>query len=194
MHKAYLQVSNFLKSKAEVSERIGLFIDSGNFIKSVKGILGKRHVNFVRLLFYFEATRERICEAFYYVGRRDNRDDGKISFLESIGYTVRSKPSRWVEEDGIVKPKADFDGWIYRDVRRLLKLCKLDRVVLFSGDGHFKELIEEIYVKGAFPEIVSTRKKSKTYPNGVLNGKLFRAACRFGEFTELATISGYFAK
>jgi len=69
-----------------------------------------------------------------------------------------------IKAEGFVRRKCDFDVEITRDV--LLNLDKLDGIILFSGDGDYAPLMEEVVKRNKQAILVFARGcKGKEYEN-----------------------------
>jgi len=164
-------------------EKVAIFIDGWNLGRTAKDYLNKE-IDFRKLINFF--SREAfLLRAFYYIGEEVEEDarEKQIKFLTWLrrnGYKVVTKPIRtFVNERGEQVKKANLDVDIAIDMFDLAD--KVDRVILFSGDGDFTKLIERIGMKGVKTQVVAYwgRGRGPTAP------ELMEAA---DEFTDLGDI------
>ena len=142
-----------------LSERLGLFIDGPNFHAAVKSLHWE--VDYSLLQRHF-AKQGRLLRASYYTAMRETQDFNSLKpltdFLAYNGYTVVSKPVKEMinHATGAVKLKGNMDVEIAVD---MLKLARhLDHLILFSGDGDFRALVEELQTQGKRVSVVATLK------------------------------------
>ena len=141
------------------NERTALFIDGPNFYGIMKSL--KLEVDFVLLRKYF-AGKGRLLRCNYYTAIRDTQDFDSVrrvtDFLTYNGFTVVSKPAKEMtnHSTGVVTRKGNMDVEITID---MLKLAPhLDHLILFSGDGDFRALVEELQGMGKRVSVVATTK------------------------------------
>ena len=138
-------------------ERIGLFIDGANLYATARAL--GFDIDYKRLLDYFS---DDICliRAMYYTALLEDQEYSPIrplvDWLDYNGYTMVTKPTKEFTDvaTGRRKIKGNMDVEIAVDV---MEMCKhLDHVVLFSGDGDFRRLVEATQRKGTRVSVVST--------------------------------------
>jgi uncharacterized LabA/DUF88 family protein len=137
-------------------QRVGVFVDVQNMYYSAKQFYNAK-VNFAHILNRAISGR-KLIRAIAYVIKADIKDE--VNFfeaLEKIGYDVRSKDLQTFL--GGAK-KGDWDVGIAMDIMRMA--AKLDVIVLVSGDGDFKDLLEHVKSLGCRAEVVAFRKTSSS--------------------------------
>jgi len=119
-------------------QRIGVFVDVQNLYYSAKNLY-KSKVNFKAIL--QEATRGRslIRAIAYVIEAQELKEKSFFEALINIGFEVKAKELQ-VFYGGM--KKGDWDIGIAMDCIELAP--KLDAIVLVSGDGDYKELIEHL--------------------------------------------------
>lgn len=167
-------------------DRIALFIDGSNLYATAK-TLGF-DIDYRKLLKEFQA-RGRLVRAFYYTALIEDQEYSSIrpliDWLDYNGYTVVTKPAKeFVDAMGRRKVKGNMD--IELAVGAMELAAHLDHVVLFSGDGDFRSLVEAIQRKGVRVSVVST---TMTQPPMVADD-LRRQADEFIDLAHLATRVG----
>jgi uncharacterized LabA/DUF88 family protein len=162
-------------------ERIALFIDGANLYASAKAL--GFDIDYKRLLKEFQA-KGRLIRAFYYTALVDDQEYSSIrplvDWLDYNGYAVVTKPAKeFVDSTGRRKVKGNMD--IELAVAAMEMASHIDHMVLFSGDGDFRSLVEAMQRKGVRVSVVST---VSTQPSMVAD-ELRRQADEFVDLTSL---------
>ena len=142
--------------KFHPQERIGLFIDGANLYATVRAL--GFDIDYKRLLETFQAEG-RLIRALYYTALIEDQEYSPIrplvDWLDYNGYTMVTKPTKeFTDSSGRRKLKGNMDIELAVDVMEMSE--KLDHVVLFSGDGDFRRLVEAVQRKGVRVTVVST--------------------------------------
>ena len=137
-------------------DRIALFIDGANLYATAKSL--GFDIDYKRLLKEFQ-SRGRLVRAFYYTALVEDQEYSSIrpliDWLDYNGYSVVTKPAKeFVDSLGRRKVKGNMD--IELAVNAMEMADHLDHVVLFSGDGDFRSLVEALQRKGVRVSVVST--------------------------------------
>ncbi len=137
-------------------ERIGLFIDGSNLYAAARALAFD--IDYKRLLEHFSG-KGRLIRAFYYTALMDEQEYSPIrplvDWLDYNGYTMVTKPTKeFTDSSGRRKIKGNMDIELAIDVMEMAE--RLDHVVIFSGDGDFRRLVEAIQRKGVRVTVVST--------------------------------------
>ena len=160
-------------------EKVALFIDGANL-----GALAYDYLNikldFAKLLNHF-GQNCYIVRAFYYAATYPGDDEAKsnigfLSWLGRNGFQVVTKPIREFP-DGTHKGNLDIE--IAIDMLELAD--KVDRVVLFSGDGDFAPLLRRVGAKGVVTHVVSYWGDGR----GPTSAELIEAADKFIELQKI---------
>jgi uncharacterized LabA/DUF88 family protein len=138
------------------SNNIALFIDGANLFATAK-TLGF-DIDYRRLLKEFQ-SRGTVLRAFYYTAVVEDSDFSSIrplvDWLDYNGFTVVTKPTKeFVDATGRRKVKGNMDIELAVDALELAP--HLDEMVLFSGDGDFRSLVEAVQRRGVHVTVVST--------------------------------------
>jgi len=139
--------------------RFAVFIDGSNFHATTKAL--NFDVDFERLL---KELRDcgQLIRAYYYTALPDNNEYSPIKriadWLDYNGYTVVSKPWRDFTnaETGHRRIKGNMDMELALDMIKLAD--HVNHVVLFSGDGDFCRLLQEVQDKGVRVTVISSMK------------------------------------
>ena len=163
-------------------ERIALFIDGANLYSASRA--AGFSIDFKRLLDHFGA-RGRLVRAFYYTALFDEVEYSPlrplVDWLDYNGYTLVTKRAKeFTDAYGNRKTKGDMDVEIAIDAMEMAS--KLDRIVLFSGDGDFRRLVEAVQREGVRVSVVSTLRSSTP----TMADELRRQADEFIELADLA--------
>src|ERR1700729_2310377 len=137
-------------------ERIALFIDGANLYASAKAL--GFDIDYKRLLKEFQG-KGRLIRAFYYTALVEDQEYSSIrpliDWLDYNGYAVVTKPTKeFVDAMGRRKVKGNMDIELAVDAMEMAE--HLDHLVLFSGDGDFRSLVEAVQRRGVRVSVVST--------------------------------------
>jgi uncharacterized LabA/DUF88 family protein len=163
-------------------ERIGLFIDGANLYAAARSL--GFDIDYKRLLELF-AAKGRLIRAFYYTALVEDQEYSPIrplvDWLDYNGYTMVTKPAKeYTDATGRRKLKGNMDIELAIDVMEMAQ--HLDHIVLFSGDGDFRRLVEAVQRKGVRVTVVSTIRSSPP----MVADELRRQADNFLELQDLA--------
>jgi uncharacterized protein (TIGR00288 family) len=140
-------------------ERIALFIDGANLYATAKSL--GFDIDYKRLLKEFQ-SRGKLIRAFYYTALVEDQEYSSIRPLV----------------------KGNMDIELAVDAMEMAE--HLDHIVLFSGDGDFRSLVEAVQRKGVRVSVVST---NATQPAMVAD-ELRRQADEFIDIIHLAAKIG----
>lgn len=163
------------------NERMALFIDGANLYATSK-TLGF-DIDYKRLLTLFR-SKGHLVRALYYTALAEEQEYSSIrpliDWLDYNGYTMVTKPVKeYTDSSGRRKIKGNMDIELAVDAMELSQ--HLDHIVLFSGDGDFRPLVEALQHRGRRVSVVSTL---QTQPPMVAD-ELRRQADQFIDLTEL---------
>jgi uncharacterized LabA/DUF88 family protein len=163
------------------SEKIALFIDGANLYATSK-TLGF-DIDYKKLLKEFQG-RGILLRAFYYTAIIEDQEYSSIrpliDWLDYNGYTVVTKATKeFIDQSGRRKIKGNMDIELAVDAMELAD--HIDHMVLFSGDGDFRSLVESVQRKGVRVTVAST---ISTQPPMVAD-ELRRQADSFLDLAEL---------
>ncbi|MES1155290.1 MAG: NYN domain-containing protein, partial [Pseudorhodoplanes sp.] len=164
------------------SEKIALFIDGANLYATTKSL--GFDIDYKRLLKEFQ-SRGYLLRAFYYTAVIEDQEYSSIrpliDWLDYNGYSVVTKATKeFVDQTGRRKIKGNMDIELAIDMLEMSD--KLDHVVLFSGDGDFRRLVEAVQRRGLRVSVVSTIRSSPP----MVADELRRQADNFIELADLA--------
>ncbi len=165
------------------NERTALFIDGANLYATAKSV--GFDIDYRRLLREYQ-SKGRLIRAFYYTALVEDQEYSSIrpliDWLDYNGFAVVTKPAKeFVDHTGRRKVKGNMDIELAVDAMEMAE--HLDHMVLFSGDGDFRSLVEAVQRRGVRVTVVST---VSTQPPMIAD-ELRRQA---DEFVDLAQLVG----
>jgi len=163
------------------TERVALFIDGANLYAAAKAL--SFDIDYKKLLGLFR-TQGRLIRALYYTALPEDQEYSSIrpliDWLDYNGYTMVTKPTKeFTDASGRRKIKGNMDIELAVDAMELAE--GLDHIVLFSGDGDFRCLVDALQQKGKRVSVVSTL---QTQPPMVAD-ELRRQADQFIDLADL---------
>ena len=168
-------------------EKIALFIDGSNLYSTSRAI--GFDIDYKNLLEFF-CAKGQLVRAYYYTALMEDQEylpiRPLVDWLDYNGYTVVTKPTKEFKDSmGRRKIKGNMDMEIAIDVLEMAE--HIDHVVLFSGDGDFRRLVEAVQRRGARVTVVSTFQSSPP----MVADELRRQA---DNFVELKTLEDQIAR
>lgn len=165
-------------------ERLALFIDGANLYSAARAV--GLEIDFRKLFKEFQ-TRGRLIRANYYTALVENDDYSPIrplvDWLAYNGFNVIKKPAReFVDRDGRKRVRGNMDVELAVDMLEAAGWA--DHIVLFSGNGDFRRLIEAVKAKGVRVSVVSTMNASPP----MISDDLRREADTFIELVDLGEL------
>lgn len=142
--------------KFHPDERVAIFIDGANLYAAARSL--GFDIDYKRLLALF-GEECHLVRAFYYTALIEDQEYSPlrplVDWLDYNGYTMVTKPTKeFTNSMGRRKLKGNMDIELAIDVLEMAPY--LDHVVIFSGDGDFRRLVEAVQRKGVRVSIVST--------------------------------------
>ncbi|MBV1904005.1 MAG: NYN domain-containing protein [Marinosulfonomonas sp.] len=167
-------------------ERLALFIDGSNLFAAAKALGFDIDYKLLRQEFM---RRGKMLRAFYYTALLENDDYSPIrplvDWLNYNGFTMVTKPAKeYIDSQGRRKVKGNMD--IELAVNAMELAPHVDHMVLFSGDGDFRPLVESLQRQGVRVSVVST---IRSHPP-MISDDLRRQADNFIELEELKDVVG----
>ncbi|HUO21495.1 MAG TPA: NYN domain-containing protein [Caulobacteraceae bacterium] len=140
------------------TDRIALFIDGANLYAAAKSL--NLDLDYKKLLEEFQ-KRGVLIRAYYYTAIAEDQDYSPIrplvDWLDYNGFAVVTKPAReFTDSTGRKRTRGDMDIEIAVDMMEMAGHA--DHLVLFSGDGDFRRVVEAVQAKGVRVTVVSTLK------------------------------------
>src|SRR5882757_5488956 len=138
------------------SGRLALFIDGQNLHFAAKNL--GFNVDFKRLLAHFMA-QGTLVRAYYYTAISEAPELQSIrpliDWLNYNGFAVRAKPAKEFDDgEGRRKIKRSVAVELAVDALEMAK--HVDQIVLVTGDGDFRSVVEAVQRRGVHVTVVST--------------------------------------
>lgn len=162
-------------------ERISLFIDGSNLFSAARSL--GFDIDYKRLLEVFTG-KGRLIRALYYTAMFEDQEYSPlrplVDWLDYNGYSMVTKPTKeFTDSMGLKKIKGNMDIELAVDVMEMSD--HLDHIVIFSGDGDFRRLVEAVQRNGLRVTVVST---SQSKPSMIAD-ELRRQADDFIELNDI---------
>jgi uncharacterized LabA/DUF88 family protein len=162
-------------------EKLALFIDGANLYATAKAL--GFDIDYKKLLQDF-AKRGQLIRAYYYTALIDDREYSPVrplvDWLDYNGYSlVTRQVKEFTDAQGRRKLKGNMDIDLAIDAMELAPA--IDHMVLFSGDGDFRRLVEAVQRKGRRVSVISTLRTSPP----MVADELRRQADNFIDLAEL---------
>lgn len=170
----------------KATEKTALFIDGANLHASIRAL--GFDLDYKKLLDYFE-DNTRLIRAFYYTAMVEDQEFSSlrplVDWLDYNGYTVVTKNAKeFFDSAGRRRIKGNMDIELAIDALEMSD--HIDHMVLFSGDGDFRSLVEAMQRRGCRVSVVST---VTTQPPAIAD-ELRRQADHFIDLVDLKKIAG----
>jgi uncharacterized LabA/DUF88 family protein len=167
-------------------EKLALFIDGSNLYAAARAL--EFDIDY-RLLLKWAADQGRLVRALYYTALIEDQEYSPIrplvDWLDYNGYRLVTKAAReYVDSQGRKRWRGDMDVEIAVDMMEMAGHA--DHLVLFSGDGDFRAVVEAVQRQGARVTVVSTVKSQPP----MVSDELRRQADSFVDLSDLADIIG----
>ena len=164
------------------TERTALFIDGANLYSASRNL--GFDVDYRNLLEFFR-RKAHVIRAYYYSAVVETEEYSPLKpltdWLAYNGYTLVTKPAKeFTDATGRRRVKGNMDIELAIDVMEMAD--QVDHIVIFSGDGDFRRLVEAAQRKGRRVSVVSTIRTSPP----MIADELRRQADQFIELAEIA--------
>jgi len=168
------------------TDRLALFIDGANLYSAAKNL--GFDIDYRKLLEEFK-KRSVLVRAYYYTALVENEEYSPIrplvDWLDYNGYRLVTKAAReYTDGNGRKRFRGDMDVEIAVDMLEMAEHA--DHMVLFSGDGDFRKLVEAVQRRGSRVTVVSTVKSQPP----MVSDDLRRQADNFVDLADLADMIG----
>lgn len=167
-------------------DRLALFIDGANLHAAARSL--EFDIDYKLLRQEFQ-RRGKLVRAYYYTALLESEEYSPIrpliDWLNYNGYALRTKPAKeYTDTMGRRKIKGNMDIELCVDAMELAP--RLDHIVLFSGDGDFRPLVEALQRMGVRVTVVSTM---RSHPPMIADD-LRRQADNYIELDDLREVIG----
>ena len=163
-------------------EKLAVFIDGANLYAAAKNLAFD--IDYKRLLTWISG-QSRLVRAFYYTALLEDQEYSPIrpliDWLDYNGYTMITKPAKeFTDASGRRKIKGNMDIELAIDMMEIS--AHVDHIVLFSGDGDFRRLVESVQRRGVRVTVISTTRSQPP----MMADELRRQADHFVDLVDLA--------
>ncbi|UWQ22887.1 NYN domain-containing protein [Jannaschia sp. W003] len=167
-------------------ERLALFIDGSNLYATAKALGFDIDYKLLRQEFM---RRGKLLRAFYYTALLENDEYSPIrplvDWLQYNGFTLVTKPAKeFTDAQGRRKVKGNMDIDLAVDAMEISD--HVDHVVLFTGDGDFRPLVQGLQRRGTRVSVCSTIRSQQP----MIADDLRRQADNFIELDDLRDVLG----
>lgn len=164
------------------SERMAIFIDGANLYAAARAL--GFDIDYRQMLKWV-STKGQLIRAFYYTALLEDQEYSPIrplvDWLDYNGFTMVTKPTKeFTDAYGRRKIKGNMDIELAIDVMEAAQYAQ--HIMLFSGDGDFRRLIEAVQRKGVRTTVVSTMKSNPP----MVADELRRQADNFLDLADIA--------
>lgn len=162
-------------------EKVGVFVDGSNLYAASRAL--GMNIDYKKLRDVV-ASPGRLIRTFYYTALLEDQEYSPlrplVGWLDYNGYHVVTKRAKeFMNADGVRKIKGNMDIELCIDMMEMAP--HLDHMILMSGDGDFRRLVEAVQNKGVRVTVISTVKSSPP----MVADELRRQADVFIELDEL---------
>ena len=136
--------------------KIAIFVDGANLNATAKAL--GFDIDYKRLLKEIQ-SRGNVIRAFYYIAISETQEYSSIrpliDWLDYNGFTVVTKAAKeYTDASGRRRVKGSMDIELAVDAMELAR--HIDQMILFSGDGDFRSLVEAVQRRGVHVTVIST--------------------------------------
>jgi uncharacterized LabA/DUF88 family protein len=166
------------------NERLAVFIDGANLYQASRSL--GFEVDYRNLREYF--TKQGILvRVYYYAAMLDSETYSPLKpltdWLAYNSYALVTKPAKeFTDATGRRRTKGNMDIEIAVDMMTMAHTHRIDHAVLFSGDGDFRRLVEEVQRQGVRVTVISS---IKTVPP-MIGDELRRQADHFVDLNDIS--------
>lgn len=165
-------------------EKTAIFIDGANFYATARAL--GFDIDY-KLLLQWCRENSHLLRAYYYTAVFETQDYSPIrplaDWLDYNGFTMVTKTVREQEDSqGRIKIKGGINIDMAVDMFEVAD--KVDHIILFSGDGEFRRLIEALQRRGVRVSVASSVRSDTP----MISDELRRQADQFIELDDLAEL------
>ena len=140
----------------KANEKTVVFIDGANLYATARGL--DFDIDYKKLLAMFR-DRSNLLRAYYYTVLIEDQEYSPlrplVDWLDYNGYTLTTKPARdFTDSPGNRRIRNSINIDLAVDMLEIAE--RVDHIVLFSGDGGYRKLIEAVQRQGTRVTVIST--------------------------------------
>jgi len=138
------------------NEKVAVFIDGANLYATAKAL--DFDIDYKKLLLLFK-SKASLVRAYYYTVLIEDQEYSPIrplvDWLDYNGYTLITKPAKdYTDSTGRRRIRNSIDVELAVDVMEMAG--RVDHIVLMTGDGGYRRLIEAVQRTGTRVTVIST--------------------------------------
>ena len=140
----------------KANEKTVVFIDGANLYATARGL--DFDIDYKKLLAMFR-NRSDLIRAYYYTVLIEDQEYSPlrplVDWLDYNGFTVTTKPAKdYTDLSGNRRIRNSINNDLAVDMLEIAE--RVDHIVLFSGDGGYRRLIEAVQRQGTRVTVIST--------------------------------------
>lgn len=140
----------------KTNEKTVVFIDGANLYATARGL--DFDIDYKKLLSLFQG-RSNLVRAYYYTVLIEDQEYSPIrplvDWLDYNGFTMVTKPAKdFTDSSGRRRIRNSISVDLAVDMIEIAD--RVDHIVLFSGDGSYRSLVEAVQRRGARVTVIST--------------------------------------
>jgi len=143
------------------------FVDGQNLYMGTTKSETPWNIDLARFRIYL-AKKYNVQKAYYFLGYVQDGNDELYDYIQSSGFILRFRQH---SEAMISKKKGNVDSdIIFEAMKKIYKEKDLDKIVLVSGDGDYKMLVDFLIEEGRFEKILfPNRRRASSLYKGIGN-------------------------
>ena len=139
------------------------FIDAQNLYLGTVNTSPAWKIDFVRFRVFLK-DRYNVSKAYYFIGVKEEKHQKLYDYLEKAGYILIFRDHATTQ---VSKKKGNVDNdIIFTIMKKLCEREKFGKVILVSGDGDYKRMVDYLVEKDRLLKIM--------FPNGVKASSLYK--------------------
>jgi uncharacterized LabA/DUF88 family protein len=116
-------------------------------------------INLVRFKVYLQ-QKYNVQDAYYFLGYTSNKEGDLYKNIQAAGFILNFKEHN---EELLAKKKGNVDTEIvFQIMKRLYKKEEFNKIVLVSGDGDFKAMVDFLIEEKRFEKVLFPNKKASS--------------------------------
>jgi len=132
------------------------FVDGQNLFLGTSQAKKGWTVDLAKLRIYIE-KKYKVERAYYYLGCVNNNFQGLYDEIQEAGFILKFREHNTVM---LGKKKGNVDTDIVFDImKKLYRKDKFDKIILISGDGDYKKMVDFLIEENKFEKILFPNKK-----------------------------------
>lgn len=132
------------------------FIDGQNLYMGTRSCKPAWEVDLAKIKFYLE-RKYSVSEIYYFLGYTQDQNEDLYEEIQKSGMILKFREHNSVM---LGKKKGNVDSdIIFNVMKKLYKKESFDKIILISGDGDYKMLVDFLIEEGRFEKILFPNRK-----------------------------------